>query len=153
MIKVTLQRRKDIPTPKVLVDGYISQNWWPELRLDISLQGVAADFYLFYAVKDGSPYLSARFEEYSQVIAKQLAVYMDAAVGGELRYGYFAGLAKQMTRSIARAHWRQRRQSQGIGLLKQGRDLFYQKSWGWGDWWSQVGADCSALDHPLGYRD
>ena len=129
MIEVTLKTRTALATPKTLADGYISQNWWPELRLDLDLQGIAADFYLFYAMKDGDEYLQARFEEYAQVVAKQVAVYLDAAVGGELRYKGFAGLTKGTTRSIARRDWRVRRLTQGHSLLTRGRDNFLQAKW------------------------
>ena len=81
-LTVTLQTRPDYIPPSSLAAGYVSKHWWPELRLDLNLEGIAADFYLFYAMKDASPYLKERFEEYSQVVAKQIAVYMDAAHRG-----------------------------------------------------------------------
>ena len=118
-------------TPSEWADGYISQNWWPELRLDLNLSGIAADFYLFMAVKDGSEYLQERFNEYSQVIAKQLAIYLDAAVGGELRHKNFQGFINSgMTRSIARREWRSKRVDQGIILLEEGYNCFMYEMWG-----------------------
>ena len=112
-----------------LANGYIDQNWWPELRLDMSLQGVAADFYLFYAVKDGDDYLRQRFEEYAQVVAKQIAVYLDAAIGGELRHKGYAGMIKDWNRAIARRDWRMKRLDKGHSLLQGGRSLFYNVKW------------------------
>ena len=131
MIAVTLQPRElhSPATPSFLVDGYLIKRWWPELRLDLSLHGIAADFYLFYAMKDGSEYLQERFEEYSQVVAKQLAIYMDAAVGGELRHKHFMGLPKG-NRSLARGEWRRLRIQHGADLVAQGRECFMGKSWG-----------------------
>ena len=129
MIEVTLQTRSDLPQVDVLADGYISKRWWPELRLDVSLQGMAADYYLFYAVKDASPYLQERFEEYAQVLTKQLAIYMDAAVGGELRHAKSGGLGLNSERSIARGEWRKRRQVEGRSLLEYGAVNFRNGKW------------------------
>ena len=129
-IQVTLQAREDKSLPvSVLADGYVSKHWWPELRLDLSLEGIAADFYLFYAMKDASPYLQEKFNDYAQVVAKQLAIYIDAACGGELRHKNFAGLLKTEGRSIARRDWRRKRQAQGINLLQSGRDCFNKTHW------------------------
>ena len=131
MMHVTLQRSNLSYTPAKYADEYVSKYWWPELRLDLSLEGVAADFYLFYAVRDGSEYLRARFEEYAQVVAKQVAIYLDASVGGELRHKGFAGLKKGVgnSRSIARRDWRLKRLVQGHFLLEGGRDCFYNQYW------------------------
>ena len=133
MLTITLppnpQYHEDLPH---YASGYISKHWWPELRLDLDLSQVAADFYLFYAMKDASPYLQEKFEEYAQVVAKQIAIYVDAAVGGELRHIRFKGLKKighNDDRSIARRDWREKRIAQGISLLEEGRDAFYQRQW------------------------
>lgn len=126
---ITLQPSQDVSTTNGLADGYINQNWWPELKLDMSLQGVAADFYLFYAVKDGDSYLQEKFEEFAQVLAKQIAVYLDAAIGGELRHKSFAGMTKDTNRSIARREWRDRRLREGHTLLFGGRNCFHNSKW------------------------
>ena len=132
MIELTLQKRAEGSISiDSLVEGYVSANWWPELHLDLNLQGIAADFYLLYAVKDGDAKLTQAFDEYTQVVAKQIAVYLDAACGGELRYKQFDGL-KQGSRSIARRDWRERRLSKGINLLRGGSDNFHNGGWGGG---------------------
>ena len=128
MVKAELKRHNN-STPEETAEGWISANWWGELILNMDLQGVAADFYLFYAVKDGSPYLQARFDEYAQLVAKQLAVYLDAAVGGELRHQNFANLTNNDNRSIARGKWRAQRIEKGKSLLEEGRNNFYNGKW------------------------
>ena len=128
MIHATLQLSKKHFLPEALAQGYIDKNWWPELRLDISLQGIAADYYLFYAVKDGSYYLQEKFEEYAQVVARQIAIYIDASIGGELRHKKFDGLVDP-SRSIARGEWRAIRQKKGIDILSKGVKRFYGGGW------------------------
>lgn len=134
MMQVTLKTNNPPKQPNSLLSGYVSKHWWPELRLDLDLQGIAADFYLFYAVKDGDIELEAKFEEYAQVVAKQLAVYLDAACGGELRHVNFAGMGKSVinSRSIARRDWRGKRQDQGLNLLQSGRQRFFSGGWAGG---------------------
>ena len=129
MLSITLQTREEVPEISQLAEGYINANWWPELRLDLSLEGIAADFYLFYAMKDATPYLSEKFEEYSQVVAKQVAIYLDAAVGGEFRHAGRYGMKGSDSRSIARRQWRTKRQATGHKLLMEARDAFYNRSW------------------------
>ena len=132
---VTLAKHEDILSEEKVKSaalGYVNKHWWPELRLDLDLRSVAADFYLFYAVSGGDDYLRARFEEYCQVVAQQFAIYMDAAIGGELRHAQFSGLGG-LERSIARREWRIKRLNLGMTLLQNGRDMFYSYGyWGGG---------------------
>ena len=108
--------------------GYDIKKWWPELRLDLHLAGIAADYYLFYAMKDGDVYLQQKFEEYSGVLAKQIAIYFDAACGGELRHKS-SDYLNTSDRSMARGEWRKRRKSQGLSVLKRGEKDFFHGSW------------------------
>ena len=113
-----------------LATGYIDAKWWPELKLELSLTTLAADFYLFYAMKDGDETLQTAFNKYCHVVAKQIAVYLDACIGGELRHKQFNGLkAGSNMRSIARGDWRGMRLKQGHTLLQDGRNRFYRKDW------------------------
>lgn len=123
--------------------GYLAKHWWPEIDLTLNLQGIAADFYLFYAAKDGDAKLQQAFDQYSQVLAKQIAVYLDAAIGGELRHKGFAGLIKGFgdSRSIARRDWRVKRLAGGLDLLKGGRNNFRSGGWGGsfgGEKWAKI---------------
>ena len=127
MLKVSLQERT-VFSPNDLTNGYIAKCWWPELKLDLNLEGIIADFYLFYAVKDGSSYLRQKFEDYAQVVAKQIAVYLDASIGGELRHKDFAGLG-EWNRPLARREWRVKRTEQGISILEGGRSCFHNEMW------------------------
>ena len=131
MLLITLPPNPSSISLPSYAEGYIDKKWWPELRLDLSLTAMASDFYLFYAMKDASPYLRETFDVYAQVAAKQLAVYMDAAIGGELRHVSFDGLKPGggMMRSIARGEWRTKRQVEGLPLLGRGRNAFYERKW------------------------
>ena len=129
MIKAILQTREHALSSVELVEGYIKGGWWPELRLDLSLQGIAADYYLFYAVKDASPYLEARFEEYAQVVSKQLAIYLDMACGGELQYKNVDTLLSTDSKPVTMTKWYARRRELGHELLLNGRQSFYHVHW------------------------
>ena len=129
MIKTLLKPATEEEDMDYLSNGHTVQQWWPELKLNLDLQGVAADFYLFYAVKEGDRALKMAFNRYAQVVARQLAVYLDAAIGGELRHKNFAGMLDEDDRAIARRKWREGRTEQGIHLLKLGRNRFYNLKW------------------------
>ena len=129
-MKVELPIYRGSNQPNYYANGYIDANWWPEIKLDLNLTQLAADFYLFYAMKDSSPYLQEKFEEFSQISAKQLAIYLDTAVGGELRHIGYKGLVKGSGRSIARRDWRRlRTQHDGPSVLEDGAKCFYSNKW------------------------
>lgn len=115
---------------KAILQGYLAKKWWPEIKLDLDMPGIAADFYLFYAIKDGDVYLQEKFDEFARVVAKQVAVYLDAAIGGELRHGNFPGINHGGDRSLARGDWRNIRLAQGHVALWEARQNFQTAKWG-----------------------
>ncbi len=106
--------------------------WWKELDLNLNLEQAIADFYLLNNAVVEHPTLSSVYEDYAEVLAKPLAVYLDAAVGGEARHchGGFMGMHGG-PRSLARAAWLKIRRKEGISSLLQLRDAFnIQSNWG-----------------------
>ena len=115
--------------PSTLMNGYTNLRWWPEIRLDMNLQGAAADYYLLSALRDGDEQLSRAFSQYAQVLAKQFAIYLDASIGGELRHSSKHPMHGHARRAVARGEWRKERRRDGLKALERGRDLFFNGKW------------------------
>ncbi len=99
--------------------------WWPELEVNLDTTKIAADFYLLSESARINPALKPVLEQFAEVVAKELAIYLDAACGGEARHSRmgYRGLPRS-SRSLARKEWRSLRQTLGVELLLDLRDAF-----------------------------
>lgn len=106
--------------------------WWPELLRNLDFTRACADFYLLSEAILSHPALQSVFNEFSEVLAQQVAIYLDTACGGEVRHklhGGFKGLPPDH-RGLARRDWRGIRQAEGIEAVAEMRDAFNEQgSW------------------------
>ncbi len=122
-------------------------HWWPELDLRLDLTTVAADFYLLSETARVNPGLQRAMDEYSEVLAKEVALYLDAACGGELRHmkGGFDGLTSY-DRGLARREWRKTRMAKGPGMVTAMTNSFnYKSNWSSNSYGGQKWGQASSL--------
>ena len=130
-VTLGLQRIDNMDVEKMR-QAYAESYWWPELMVDLDLTRTAADFYLLYAMADGDSDLRKIFEEYSMVLAKQVAIYLDASIGGEMRHYKHnqKGYSLSPTRKLARREWRELRVKTGLEPLERALVAFNDgKNW------------------------
>ncbi len=125
-----------LPTHTTVKDSNRQQfmkesKWWPELELGMDLNRVVADFYLLNHAIIDNPNLSGAFNAYAEIIARQIAVYLDGAIGGEARHkkGGFKNLSKGGGRALARRDWRKMRVEQGVTLVTELKNDFFMPHW------------------------
>ncbi len=95
--------------------------WWPELTISLNLTKMCADFYTLADMAKNNIQYKRALSEYSSVVAKEMAVYLDAAVGGEARHmrpnGFMGMNGNQLSRTLARKEWREIRIKGGMEPL------------------------------------
>ena len=102
--------------------------WWPELNISLNITKMCADFYLLSNLAKDNPQYARAFIEYSEVVAKEIAVYLDAAVGGEARHmkpsGFMGLNGNHLSRTLARKGWRKLRIEKGMLPLHKLADAY-----------------------------
>ncbi|KKN86814.1 hypothetical protein LCGC14_0263730 [marine sediment metagenome] len=122
---IGLSLRSNIQETTKPVPQSETKYWWPELEINLDTTKIAADFYLLSESARINPELKPVLEQFAEVVAKDLAIYLDAACGGEARHSRtgYRGLLRG-SRNLARKEWRILRQTLGVGLLLDLRDAF-----------------------------
>ncbi len=105
--------------------------WWPEIIMNLNLDQIAVDFYLLSNWVVGRPDMRPVLTRYSEVVSSQLAIYLDAACGGEARHksGGFYSMNTLMARGLARQDWRALRIEHGVNILQELTSAFNDGYW------------------------